>query len=251
MKIILFLLLSVTPAFCQFQAAFGTGKSQPSPQRVPSYHYHPDTPLLSEDFEKPIGYDLLGWGEVKAGSGPVIDEDYTSTVIRGTQSLFIDMPGDDTCYTTNSFAATAHVWLFFQLRPVTLETGSDSGIVSLRDSSGNCLCRITLNNDAGSFKVWPDCASASYATGTGLTINTTYNVWVEFNANNGSGNSYASLAYSVGSKRPTSGTTFVEGTGNTTATPSIIRIGNTDNPDLVNFIIDHVIVDDAQIGDYP
>lgn len=250
MKILLFLLLSVTTALCQFQAAFGTGKSQPSPQRMPTYHYHPDTPLLSEDFEKPIGYDLGGWGEVLAGSGPVIDEDYTSTILRGTQSLFVDMPGDDQCYTTNAFPATAHVWLFFMLRPTTFETGVDSSIVSLFDSSGNCLCKITLNNDGGTFKVFPDC-STGLAVGTGLTVNTTYNVWVEFNSNNGSGNSYASLAYSVGQKRPTSGGTFVEGTGATTASPSRIRIGNTDNAQLVNFVIDHVIVDDAQIGDYP
>lgn len=238
-------------ALAQIAATVGSGRNQAAPTRKPSYHNHPATPLLFEDFEKAVGYDLAGWGE-NIGVPGVIDEDYVTTVLYGTQSLLIDEANDDPTYTTNSFTASGHVWVAMIFRPTSIPNGIDSTVLRLNDVNDVCQLRMTLNNDGGTLKIWPQCGTP-YATAFGMTINTTYYVWIEYNKNNGA-NSYASIGFSTTGVRPTGGGTFVEGTDVSSATDvSRIQLGHTaaENGQQVDFILDHLLVDDEQIVNYP
>lgn len=248
MRTIFAILLFCLPVLGQVAVTVGPGKSQRAAIRKPSYHNHPATPLLFEDFENPTGYDLAGWGENVQGTGS-IDEDYTATVLYGTQSLLLNKDTDNATYTTNSFAANGHVWVAFRFRLTATANATDSEIFSLTDASDACQVKVTVNND-GDLKVWPQCGTA-YQTGFGLAINTTYTIWVEYNKDNGA-SSYASIGYSTGSVRPTSGDTFVDGTATSSVVNvSRIRIGDSSGGHEADFIIDHVLIDDVQIESYP
>lgn len=249
--LIIFLLFIAQAANGQVAVTVGTGKSQPAPNRKPSYHNHPATPLLYEDFENPTGYDLAGWGE-DIGPGGIINEDYTATVLYGTQSLFVDTPNDDQTQTTNSFAANGRVWIAFRFRPTAIIDPADSTVIALTDAGNTCQMKFTLNNDGGTVKIFSDCSTGT-PTGFGMTTNTTYNVWIEYNKNNGA-NRFASIGFSTSGIRPTSGNNYAEHTSVITATDvSRIRIGHTtlEVNQEVDFILDHLIIDDEQIVNYP
>lgn len=252
MRFLLLLLLMALPASAQIQATVGYGVSQPASNRKPSYHNHPQNPLLYEDFENPVGfgYDLTGWGTNTTSPG-VVDANYTTNVLTGTQSLAVLMSSDEADFATNSFSASSHVWVFFKLRVLAISSPNDSGIVSLYDSSGVCGLTLAMNNDGNNLRIKPNCNTAGQV-GVAPDLNVTYNVWLEYNKDVG-GFAYANVAYSLGGVKPTSGSTFGEATA---AGPgndmSVLRIG-TDNAvsQDVDFVIDHVIVDNKPIGNYP
>jgi hypothetical protein len=253
MRTLLFiiLLLSVSDGRAQVAAVVGTGRNEPSANRIPSYHNHPATPLLFEDFENPTGYDLAGWAE-DIGPGGVVNEDYTATVLYGTQSLFIDEPNDDQAYTTNSFAANDRVWMAFRFRPTNIPDTADTGVIRLTDSANACQFRFTLNSD-GEPRVQFGCGGTAFQPSATMAVNTTYTVWIEYWNDNGP-NAYLSMAFSTGSVRPTSGSNFVEATGAQTATQvSRVLVGRpgSENGSEIDFIIDHLLIDDVQIESYP
>jgi len=252
--LIVALLLLGAIAYGQFTVSVGPGKTQKSAIRKPNYHNHPDAPLLFEDFENPTGYDLPGWSEVVAGIG-VINEDYTSTVLYGTQSLFIDEDADDPVYTTNSFSANGHVWMSFLLRitAVTTPPTQDQPIIKLTDSSNNSQVMLTYNGD-GELKIKIGTSfTPSFQPGFGPSLNKTYYVWIEYWKDNGT-TGYVSLGYSLGPIKPRNSENFVEGTFTSTATDvSRVQIGRN-NAEVsldVDFIMDHLIIDNKVITDYP
>lgn len=209
------------------------------------------SPLLYEDFENATGYDLAGWGEDIVGPG-VINEDYTGVVLHGTQSLLVEEFDDDSTQTTNSFAASDHVWAHFRLRPTSMPSGLDSTVFRLNDASGNCQVRITLNSD-GELRLQFACGGLAYQGSAVMTVNTTYTVWLEYDNDNGA-NAYGTLAFSTTEIRPTSGANFIDGTGTLTATQvSHVQIGKSgpSGGEDVHFILDHLIIDNEQIPDCP
>lgn len=249
LSLILFISLAI-----QLQAqvaSVGPGRSQRSANRVVRYHNHPLTPLLFEDFENPTGYDLAGWTE-EIGPGGVVNEDYTSTVLYGTQSLFVDEMNDDPVFTTNSFTASGHVWVSFRFRPTNVPDSLDTAIIRFTDDSENCQFRATLNSD-GELRMQFGCSGTTYQPAALLSVNTTYTIWIEYNKDNGA-NSYLSMAFSTGSIRPVAGDFFIDATGTSTATDvSRVMIGrpSSENGSEVDFIVDHLLIDDEQINNYP
>jgi hypothetical protein len=232
-------------------ARVGTGKTQPSLSRKPIYHQHPKTPLLYEDFENPTGYDLAGWGE-DVGPGGVVNEDYTATVLYGTQSLLVDELEDDPVMTTNSFAPQDRVWVAVIFRAVSIPDTADSTFLRLNDASGNCQIRLTLNNDGNEMRAQFACAGLAYLVGN-ISVNTTYYIWMEYWNDNGA-NSYVTVSFSTSPVKPTSGPGFMEATGTATATQvSHVQLGHSsgENGQEVDFIIDHLLIDDEPILDYP
>lgn len=250
--------LIILPVSGQVAAKVGPGRSQPYPARagvaVPAPHNHPPTPLLYEDFENATGYDLAGWGE-DIFPPAVIDEDYTATVLYGTQSLFVDESNDDQCYVTNSFTASDHVWVAFLFRPTNVPDSANTGVIRLTDATDNCQLKFSLNSDGSSKepRIQFECAGTAFQPGATMVVDTTYRVWIEYWNNDGA-NSFATLAFSTNGIRPTSGDNFISGTGTSTAT-QVSRVGigrpGSENGSEVDFIMDHLLVDDEQINDWP
>jgi hypothetical protein len=246
------LLLLAATLYGQVAMRSGAGKSYPSMNRKPFYHNHPMTPLLEEHFERNPGYDWPGWGEFLGGSGPVVDEDYTSVVLNGSQSLRINHAPDDATYTSNSIPVIGHVWGFFRVRLISVEAANDCDLIRLTAGDGTCQFRVSVISDGGGLlKVWPGCDSPA-AAGFPLQIGTTYNLWFEYNKDNGSSVSYASAAFSTDPIKPTSGNQFVEATDAPTAQDvSRIILGGIGSAMDVEFIMDYLVIDDVPIGDYP
>lgn len=249
--------LLTLPVSGQVAAKVGPGKSIPYPARLyPAVvqHNHPASPLLYEDFENATGYDLAGWGE-NVGPGGVINEDYTATVLYQTQSLRVSTANDDAVFTTNSFTAQDRVFVFFLYRPLDIPASSSGkSIIRLTDSTENCQTKLTINEDGQTF-LYAACGGTPASPALFLTINTTYYIWIEYDNDNGV-NAYASIGISTTGVRPTTGDNFAEATATTTATQvSRVLIGNTadENPIAADMdsVYDHLLVDDAQIGDWP
>lgn len=241
----------------QVAAKVGPGKSIPYPARVNpvvAQHNHPSSPLLYEDFENVTGYDLAGWVE-NIGPGGVINEDYTATILYQTQSLRVLTANDDAVFTTNSFTAQDRVFMFFLYRPLDIPASSSGkSIIRLADSTETCQMKLTINEDGQAF-LYAACGGTPASPALFLTINTTYYIWIEYDNDNGV-NAYASIGISTTGVRPTTGDNFAEATATTTATQvSLVMIGNTadENPIAADMdsVYDHLLVDDAQIGDWP
>lgn len=253
----LIILLFAAQAIGQVASSVGTGKSQPSLIRKPQYpqppqqHNHPTSPLLYEDFENPSGYDLAGWGE-DLFTPATINPDNTTNVLYGTQSLAIDESNDDQCYLTNSFTAQDHAWLSFLFRPMNAPDSADTGVIRFTDASENCQLKFTFNSD-GEPRVQFGCTGPVYQPAATMSSGTTYQVWIEYHNDNGA-NSFVTMAFSTTGVRPTSGDNFVSATGVSTATQvSRVLIGRpgSENGSEIDFIMDHLLVDDEQIVDYP
>lgn len=248
MKTLIALILSTVCAGAQVAAIVAPGKSERSLNIIPRYHNHPQTPLLYEDFEANPGFDLFGWGISLIGG--TVDPDYTSVVLQGSQSFFYAPPGDDSTFASNSFPAVGHLWMSFKLRVTANTSGTDSDVIRLEEPNGTCHLRVTLNNDGGTLKVWATCSDSS-ATTFGLANNTDYNLWVEYWNDNG-GNSFASVGFSQGGTQPYSGDNFVSVTSTVmSGSPSVVYLGSKPNVSGVSFVMDHLIIDDAAIPDYP
>lgn len=249
--IIILALLTALDLSAQVASSIGPGKSIPYPTKlIPPPHNHPPTPLLFETFDSVSGFDLPGWAIQETAPGDV-NADYTATILHGTQSFLSDANQDDNPnYATNNFAATGHVYGFFMLRVLRApSSGEDDTIMQLRAVDNSCQLHITLNSDMD-FKIHPHCDTA-FITGFGLSLNTTYRIWWEWNKDNGA-NSFASLAYSTTQIRPTSGDQYVDGTFSQVAdNPTIILFGADNGSDDPSFIVDYVLIDDVQILDYP
>lgn len=250
--LLLIILLFAEQAIGQVASVVGPGRTQPALSRHPRYHNHPLTPLLFEDFENPTGYDLPGWTEVIVNGA--INEDYTATVLFGTQSLFVDQASDDPTYVTNSFAATSRVFLAFRFRVLSAtDAAGPRSVIRLLAADNTCLYRLNINNDEQEI-FGLICETSDSTQNLIFAYNTTYTVWIEYNRDNGA-NSYTSLAMSTSAIRPLPGSAnFVEVAGVQLSTvPARIMIGsdNDDSQVELDFIVDHLLIDDEQINDWP
>ena len=217
-------------------------------------HNHPASALVFETFDS-TGYDLVGWTEVLTGAGGVVNEDYTTNVLSGTQSLYIKIPDDENGYVTNSFTATGTAYGYFQFRPISFATGEDQwkSVFRFEDSSGNSLCKVQIQ-ESGFLRITTGSTSSSLTSV--VSVNTTYHVWVYWKNSNGT-DSECSLAVSSTQVKPTSGDYFTSATGTATGTQtSRVRLGGgSDSEDAAaggcSFVPDYVLVDDDEIQSYP
>lgn len=208
-------------------------------------HNPPASPLILETFEG-AGYVNTGWTETL--NGGTIDEDYTGVVLDGAQSLRIVTGNGTSTYIDRTVTAAGQLWFFFQFRPVTL-SGTKS-IIDIADNAATTLGKVTLSA-AGVVTVFSGATSVS-------TVNTMgaggqYNVWVEYNKNNGA-NRICNVGFSTSTTRPTSGNGYAQASTTTSAVNiGDVFLGNfgTDFGSPVEYLYDYFIIDDAQIGDNP
>lgn len=208
-------------------------------------HNPPASPLLLETFEG-TGYSNTGWTETL--NGGTIDEDYTGVVLDGAQSLQIVTAGFASTYVTRTITAAGNRWFFFQFRAGVLN-GTQS-IFDMADNVSAVQGHIEVSS-GGTVTAFAGAVSASCVAT--MSLNTKYNIWVEYNKNNGA-NRICNVAFSTSTTRPTSGNNYAQASTTTSATDiSELYLGNftTDFSDTRTYILDYFMVDDAQIGDNP
>lgn len=221
-------------------------------------HNHPATPLLFENFEG-SGYATAGWAEHLAGTGNSINEDNTTNVLSGSQSLALVGIADDPSFATNSFTASSTVYGYFQFQCLKYPNEIEDRfrqLLALQTASGTAVFRIR-QADAGGLYIETGGTSDVALIGA-LTLGQTYHIWWSWTKDNGS-NSAATLSVSTDKNKPTSGDGFVSITGTQIATDaSVIMLGYPNNSEEgANFygspswIYDYLLLDDAEILSYP
>lgn len=209
-------------------------------------HNPPGSPLFLETYEG-TGYSNAGWSE--SVNGGTVDEDYTTTVLDGSQSLYCQ--GDAAVglnYTYKTFTAGGNRWAFFLHRPTDIN--GTHKIFSWNSSISAEQGSLQVNS-SGTITVLAGAATAT--TTDAMSENTTYWIWTEYNKNNGA-NRICNVGFSTDGTRPTSGNKYAQASTTTSATDvaeAAVGIFGGDFSTPYGGIWDYVIVDDAQIGDNP
>ncbi len=230
-KILFCLLLCCTTALAQRRSHHGTTfPAAPPPGGGPSY-------LIDQNFEG-AGYDH---SEIWAESGSPVDEDYTVTPLRGSQSLHMPFTFDG--FTWNGYSGKTTVWAFCDFQIVTNNSaGIGRDHFSIRATDTTVLAAFKLAFD-GSVYLEAN-GSDSLASSVTLTAGVTYHVWLKFDSAG-----TCELAISSSTTKPTSdggGNVYLTKTG-ASATAGRIYLRNWDGA----MTWDHVLVDDVVIGNNP
>ena len=198
--------------------------------------------LLSEGFEG-TGYENT-WSE----SGSTIDEDYTSTVLVGSQSLRISTTTTATTVSTLG-ASYSTLEAYFQLRTATLY-GSGQSLIQFLNSS-NTVVLNCLFNSGGALVLRAAGSNPQQTTSDTMSTGTTYHVWIRYVAGTGS-NAFASAEFSSTGTRAGSGTKYASiSTGNATTDANKIRFGPASSVTNSDIVIDRVLVLNGSIGSNP
>jgi hypothetical protein len=194
-----------------------------------------DGKLVCQNFEG-TGYDNSeSWSEVDSP-----DEDYTTTVLRGSQSL--DISGDTYESTTITFSATGPCYVFFRFRFSALPS-SDASIFIMRDASDNQLAALRLRSN-GYIRAYNGTGGYENSGGT-YSANTTYYVWLEYTAGSGA-DGETKVYIDTDTTKPAATITVSDGDATTDATKVVLTNGNDGTP---NFVFDQILVDDEAISD--
>lgn len=200
----------------------------------------PPSYLLTENFEAP-GYEN-SWTETGTGT---IDEAYAVGPLAGTYSLRIAntaQPGR----TQVNFSAQSDVWAFFTTKFTTLPaTGKQWFRIS--DSADANVLSLEFQA-SGTIRV--RCGTANATTVAGMSTGTQYFVWVRY-TNVGAGSSYAEIAFSSTTTKPTSGNNFAStSTGSVSTNAEKLMFGSSGNGTW-DTLFDTVRVKATAIGDNP
>jgi hypothetical protein len=199
--------------------------------------------LISQNFEG-AGYDNSEtWTESGAAN-----EDYTGTVLAGSQSLRINTSAS-IITTRSTFSANSPVELYFLFRPASAIPGATTRIVRIEGDGAVPECADISINSTGT--LWVRHGNAGSASSvSAMSADTTYHVWIRFTKHNGATGTVTG-AFSTDGIRPLSGNQFVTHSGSAlTGNATLVRLGVA-VAGTADFIYDKVRVDDDTIGDNP
>lgn len=199
------------------------------------------TYLVEQNFEG-AGYDN---GESWVENGTP-NEDYTTTVLRGSQSCYITASGGSDDYTTISIAETSEVWFFLRYR--TSDVSQDHTFVYFRNSTSNSIGIVKVDADGGGAGVHVLRASqgtVGLSGSTALAADTTYYIWGRYKTGTGS-DGEVDIWLDTDNTKP--GSLEIDlNTGNGTTDMAAFRLyGDVEG---VDDIFDQVLLDDEVIGD--
>jgi hypothetical protein len=162
--------------------------------------------IVCQNFEG-TGYDNSEtWTEGIVGGGTV-NEDYTTTALRGAQSLYVGSTTYDLNYALITFTPSQPtVGIRMLFRPLEI-TDQDSEFISFNDANCKILTNGKLSCSHGSTEVY-----GAYT----LSVNTTYYIWIDYTVGTGN-NGILSLYVATTSTKPGSpdiATTAGTGTSN-------------------------------------
>jgi hypothetical protein len=189
------------------------------------------TYLFTESFEG-TGYENTGW--IETGTP---NEDYTTTVLSGAQSL--NCSGAQ--YIQRPFSYGTSVNTYFQARWVTYSAYQD--FVLWTDPDWNLAIEMYCNNAGGPMTL---CHGGVCATGTtALNTGTTYHFWVEWTQGTGANGTLKLFVSTTGTKPASPEVNITTGSG---GAMSQILFGLQSSG---NVILDRLLVDDVPIGSNP
>ena len=189
--------------------------------------------LVNQNFEG-TGYDNSeSWTE---NGSP--DEDYNSTVLRGSQSLGIATNGDYAQSPGVDNSGTTDFFFRFQTDVIAV-----SDIIRITNTSDSTIGRITLLGD-GDLRIYHGTVN-SETSDTPVSVDTTIYIWVDFTPGSGS-DGVMHLYHSASITKPGSPDITIT-TGDVTANLDHIRCIKATATSLT-FIFDQVLIDDETIG---
>lgn len=206
----------------------------------------PASPLVNQNFEG-TGYDNgETWGENGFGTK---DEDYTTTVLLGSQSLFCSIDDSSAGSTFTSFSGGGERWGFCMFRVVTSRNGN---FVRLFDSGfANVVMQVKINGT----KLRAVCGSVeSLDTVASFSTGTTYYLWWRYLKGTGL-NGEAEIWFSTTSTKPADGSDnhrkTIVGTATTDAAELAFGSGDNTAGSALDIIYDHTYIDDVVILSNP
>jgi hypothetical protein len=195
------------------------------------------TYLINQNFEG-TGYDNgESWTE-----GGTWDEDYTTTVLTGSQSLFQDGLGGGS-NTSPDFAPSSHFTLYLQFRLNTAVNNSELLVVR---SGANADLANLVYRAGGTLR--SSCGGVNFETSDAISTGQKIHVWIEFTKGTGA-NGLGSIGWSTDGTRPASGNKFAQTTSGD-ATADAVRIRLEANIGQA-IIIDRIMLTASTIGDNP
>jgi hypothetical protein len=140
---------------------------------TPAYTVSGAPSYLFEENLEGTGYEKgAAWGSDGEGTRTV-DPDYTTTVLRGAQSLYMSCASDGYLTVTADIGGTyTELYGFMRIRFPTGITGINQNIICLSDSS-----RIAIWDDSETVRFTIQHGSQQDYGSTGISLNTTYYLW--------------------------------------------------------------------------
>lgn len=205
--------------------------------------------LINQNFEG-AGYDN---GETWTENNAAWNEDYTATVLVGSQSLYgISTTSARTDFA--SFSGQVDVWAYCRFRIVSGGSEWPSGsatwsIFRIANSSGTSVAQLQLR-PSNKFRVNGG-TSSSDSVGT-LSDDTTYHAWLHYTKGTGS-DAVITGGISTDGTKPTSGNYFVSLSNGTSTTDAarIYLVCDSSGGVGMEVIFDQILVDETTIGDNP
>ncbi len=189
------------------------------------------TYLFAEGFEG-TGYENTGW--IETGTP---NEDYTTTVLSGTQSL--NCSGAQSIRRPFSYGTSFNV--YFQARWTTFSAFQE--FVAWTDPDWSLMAELYCNGAGGPLTV---CHGGVCVSGTTpLNTGTTYHFWVEWTQGTGANGTMKLFVSTTGAKPASPEVSITTGTG---GAMSQILFGPQSSG---NVILDRLLVDDVSIGSNP
>lgn len=192
---------------------------------------------ICENFEA-AGYDEVGWSE----SGSTINEDYTTTVLRGAQSLYLDNSGSgNPIVTSPTFASSlSTVWVAFRIQFPGNLPAANTIIFYLRNSTTNLLY-VTYRTSFTGFRMSDGAVSCD--TGS-IAHSTTYYITIKYVSDPGGGNGVGEIYLDTDNTRPASPTASYTTSAQSFSADNLQILMSASTVDM---IIDQILVDSDEI----
>lgn len=198
---------------------------------------------VKQDFEG-AGYDNSEtWTE--AGTGTK-NEDYTATVLVGTESLNLAFVGQNGTTSITLAADQGSAWVYFQVHFLVLPA---TGKIFFRLTDSAAANPLTVENLTGNL-LRMRVGSSVVTLVDAITTGVTYHVWVKYIKGTGS-DAQGELAVSTDGTKPTSGNWFTSTSSGTSTTDVNKLFFGTANTSTWDAIFDKIRCDDVAIGDNP
>ena len=178
-----------------------------------------DTIWYTENFEG-TGYDSddMTWAEF---GSPEADEDYTSTVLRGSQSLYI---ADGNGSARTSWAEADSVFFHFSIQ-WDADAASDNSIMRMNDSNGDYVFLMRTQADS-TIETYHGPVGGHTESDSAFIQDSTYHFWGEWKRGSGS-NGVSKIWVTEGTTRSSFIDTIFCSTGTATNKVTDIRFLNT------------------------
>jgi len=183
-----------------------------------------------------------GWTDSAAGG--TVNWDYTTTILEGSQSLYVDEDTADVF--TISPSVSGLVSGYALIRFPSWGNITDQFLLSLTDSGAvsRCAARIDISGTAAVLEARLNATNGTATVGT-LATGTTYHLWVDYN----DAADTCTVAFSTDGTKPSSGDNVSVATYVSTYALTYLRLPSQHTN--ISYIADHIRGDDAAIGSNP